>query len=362
MSTKIKQLFKDLSEENAVELRDILADGSWGHTAVADWIKGMGYSISEAGVRRWRNEHGWTKSTPMAAVETEDGEPYIQRQTREVGEYRQFDNDDQPMHFIIPDTQIEPGDPTDMMRWAGQYLVDHFGAHPHVRVIHLGDHAAMRSLSHHNSNQEAEGLLYMDDVNAANDAWHEFNNPIALEEAKGWSIKKIMCLGNHEEQITRYVGENPRLRGTMSTDDLAYAETGWDVVPFLEVIKVDGIYYTHYFVNNANGRAVSGMTETRIKSIGVPFVQGHQQGLKTGMVETVAGRRRGIVAGSCYLKSEGYRGPQAAGEWRGVLALHQVRDGDYDLMEVSLSYLCQKYEGMGIAQFMMEKYGLKWLA
>ena len=128
MSTKIKQLFKDLSEENAVELRDILADGSWGHTAVADWIKGMGYSISEAGVRRWRNEHGWTKSTPMAAVETEDGEPYIQRQTREVGDYRQFDNDDQPMHFIIPDTQIEPGDPTDMMRWAGQYLVDHFGA------------------------------------------------------------------------------------------------------------------------------------------------------------------------------------------------------------------------------------------
>ncbi len=76
------------------------------------------------------------------------------------------------------------------------------------------------------------------------------------------------------------------------------------------------------------------------------------------MLETLAGRRRGIVAGSCYLTAETYRGPQATGEWRGILVLNEVDgSGDFDLMEVSLNYLCHRYEGKSLERFLAKKYG-----
>ena len=36
---------------------------------------------------------------------------------------------------------------------------------------------------------------------------------------------------------------------------------------------------------------------------------------------------------------------------------HEVRDGGYDLMEVSLDFLCRKFEGVGINEFVAAEYG-----
>lgn len=274
-------------------------------------------------------------------------------------------------HVIIPDTQVEPNDPVDHLGWVGEYLVDQFAGRDGVSFIHLGDHAAMRSLSIHDSPEEAEGRRYHDDIDAANHAFDLLNAPLERHNARRrknkekqwWPEGRHFTLGNHENHITRAIGQDPRLKNTLSLDHLNYADHGWTVHPFLEVLRLDGIAYSHYFVNHANGNAVSGMIETRIKSIGCSFTQGHQQGLKTGMVETIAGRRRGIVAGSCYLKQEGYRAPQAVGEWRGILVCHQVNGrGDYDLMEVSLSYLCRRYEGQSIEKFLAKRYSIGWSA
>lgn len=282
-----------------------------------------------------------------------------------------LDVDNSHTHVIIPDTQIEPNDPTDHMGWIGEYLVDRFAGKDGVSFIHLGDHAAMRSLSVHDTPEEAEGRRYQDDIEAANDAFDLLCKPLERYNArrrknkeKTWlPERRILTLGNHENHITRSVAQDPRLKNTLSLDHLNFKQHGWEVFDFLEVVQLHGISYAHYFVNNANGRAISGMIETRIKAIGASFTQGHQQGLKVGMVETIAGRRRGIVAGSCYLKSEEYRGPQAQGEWRGILVCHQVNGrGDYDLMEVSLSYLCKKYEGQPIEKFMAKRYNIAWAA
>lgn len=275
------------------------------------------------------------------------------------------------IHVVIPDTQIEPGDPIDHMGWIGEYLVDQFAGKPDVTFVHLGDHAAMRSLSVHDSPEDQEGRRYVDDIESANHAFdvlcaplERYNDRRRKNKEKMWEpAGKHLLLGNHEDHITRAIGQNPKLKNTISLEDLNFKQHGWEVHPFLEVVLLGGISYSHYFVNNANGRAVSGMIETRIKSIGCSFTQGHQQGLKVGMVETIAGRRRGIVAGSCYLKNEQYRGPQAAGEWRGILVCHQVDgDGDYDLMEVSLDYLCRRYEGMALSNFMAKRYNMPWVA
>ena len=70
-----------------------------------------------------------------------------------------------------------------------------------------------------------------------------------------------------------------------------------------------------------------------------------------GNVLTVQGRRElpngqtqiGCVAGSFYQHNEDYRGPQAASEWRGLVVKHEVANGDYDPMFVSLDFLRKRY-------------------
>jgi hypothetical protein len=49
-------------------------------------------------------------------------------------------------------------------------------------------------------------------------------------------------------------------------------------------------------------------------------------------------------------------GPQGNAYWRGLFVKHEVKNGEYDLMEVSLDYLCRKYERMPLWEFMKRKY------
>lgn len=46
---------------------------------------------------------------------------------------------------------------------------------------------------------------------------------------------------------------------------------------------------------------------------------------------------------NCYLHDEDYKGPQANKHFRGCAMLHEVNDGDYNLMELSLDYLMNKW-------------------
>jgi len=229
----------------------------------------------------------------------------------------------------------------------------------------------MESLSSYDrGKREMEGRRYSRDVEAANVGFDLLNLPLTRlnkqrrkNKERQWQPRgKRILLGNHENRINVAVSLDAKLDGTISVDDLNYGDHGWTVHDFLEVEVIDGVAYSHYFQNSSNGRPVSGQIETRIKTIGCSFVQGHQQGLKVGMVESVAGRRRGIVAGSCYLHDEDYRGPQGRGEWRGILVLHEVAGGDYCLLEVSLDYLCRRYEGVPVAKFMAKRYNAGWAA
>ena len=261
-------------------------------------------------------------------------------------------------HIVIPDTQVAPGLPIDHLGWIGAYLVDEF-AHKSGRleIIHLGDHWTMQSLSSYDKGmRRAEGSRYEDDVESGNAGMRLLTGPIHAEQKlrrrahRPWDVGLHLLRGNHEERIERATQASPELFKKLDYKDLE--SPGWETHGFLEPVLLDGILYSHYFINPANGRPQAGMIETRIKSLGSSFTQGHQQGLKVGMVETVAGRRRGIVAGSCYLHNEEYRGPQGQTEWRGILVCWEVVEGDYDLMEVSLGYLCRRYEGVSLAEFL----------
>lgn len=267
-------------------------------------------------------------------------------------------------HVVIPDTQAGPGRPTDHLRWIGQYIVDQFSNHENVKVIHLGDHADMPSLSSYDRGKKSmENRRVMDDIAAANSAFIELNKPLEDHNRglrKKWWPERHIILGNHEDRITRAIEDDAQIDGLLSLDLLNYAEQGWDIHPFLKPHFIDGIGYAHYWANPMSGKPYGGMMATRLKTLGFSFTMGHQQ-LLDYAIRFVAGKsQHGLVAGACYLHDEDYKGYQGNAHWRGIVVCHDVRDGQYDPMFVSLGYLCRRYEGVEIETFLKKKYKMSY--
>ena len=250
-------------------------------------------------------------------------------------------------HFICPDTQVRPGVPTDHIDWAAQAIVEY---RPDVVVV-LGDWWDMPSLSTHSDpgSMEMEGLRYVDDVAAGNEAFARLVAPMEAEQArlrrnkeKQWNPRKVFLFGNHEHRITRAIEREPRNAGALTLDHLL--TPGFERHGFLERVWIDGIVYSHYFQNQGSRFAIGGSVDNRLNRIGDSFVQGHEQGMRYGNRVFPTGKtRHGLVCGSYYLHDEGYKGPQGNDHWRGCCVLNGVKDGDYDLMPLRMDYMREKY-------------------
>lgn len=141
-------------------------------------------------------------------------------------------------HMIIPDVQVRPGVNTDHLEWIGRYAAE---KRPDV-IVQIGDFADLPSLSSYSVGKaEAEGKRYKRDVAAVHAAMERLITPII--RVKGYKPRMVLTLGNHEDRISREVEANARLEGVISIDDLKYEEYGWEVHPFLKIVKIDGIEY-----------------------------------------------------------------------------------------------------------------------
>ena len=247
-------------------------------------------------------------------------------------------------HCLIPDVQAKPGVPLDHLRWGGEYIAE---KRPDV-IVCIGDFADMESLSSYDRGKKsAENKRYHADLEAAHKAMELLMTPIVqkMQKIPQWKPRLVLTLGNHEDRITRFVDDNAVMEGALCLDDLGYKAWGWEVIPFREPVCIDGLWYCHYFYNQNSGKPYAGENlQTRLKTIGHSFSMGHQQGLQTAIRDLSNGtRQRGLVAGSFYQHAEEYKGPQANGHWHGIVMKHEVKDGNYDLMEVSLEYLRRRY-------------------
>ena len=265
-------------------------------------------------------------------------------------------------HLVIPDCQVTPDSPTDHLTWIGEYILEQ---RPDV-IVNIGDFADMESLSTYDKGKrQFEGRRYIKDIDAARTAMirlmqpmNDYNERKRKHKERMYQPELHLTLGNHEYRIQRAIDSQAELDGVMGLMDLGYEDFGWSVSKFLVPIEIDGVTYAHYFANPMSGKPYGGQSiDTRLKNIGFSFTMGHQQTFMSGQRFLNNGQLiRGIVAGSCYLHDEDYRGPQSNGEWRGILVKHEVRDGQYDLMEVSLDFLCRKYEGCHVWEFMRDNY------
>ncbi len=255
-------------------------------------------------------------------------------------------------HLVIPDTQIRPGVCTNHLNALGNYIVNQ---RPDS-IIMLGDFADMHSLGTYDVGRKAgEGARYEEDIRSAKSAMATLFEPInEYNEQRRRSKERMyrpgwdLLLGNHENRINRHVNSYPVLDGRLSTRDLGYEERGWDVHDFLEVVEIDGIAYSHYFPRNANGQIMQTLrgapnARTQVQREQQSATAGHLQGLSFHVQQLRERRHYGLIAGSFYMHEEDYLGPQGTAYWRGVVVKHEVENGNYDPMFVSMEYLLKNW-------------------
>ncbi len=250
-------------------------------------------------------------------------------------------------HLLIPDCQVKPGVPLDHLDWVGQYIVD---KQPDT-VIQIGDFADMESLCSYDTGKKSfEGRRYRADIEIAKAGMLKVLLPLRAhqeklkhDKKKAYNPRLVLTLGNHEDRITRAVDSDPKLDGTIGLSDLAYESFGWEVFPFLQPVNIDGIMYSHYFPSGQLGRPCTS-ARAILSKYHMSCIAGHQQGRdiaygKRGDGKTITA----IIAGSFYQHEEAYLNPVTNNHWRGVYMLHEVSEGSFDEMAVSLDYLRRRY-------------------
>lgn len=235
-------------------------------------------------------------------------------------------------HMVIPDCQVRPRTNNDFLAWIGNYVE---AKRPDV-LVNIGDFTDMTSLSMYAVGKaESEGRRYMADIRSGKEGMAKLLKPIKHKPSR-----MVLTLGNHEDRIDREAENNPKWKGTVSTADLCYESFGWKVAPFLTVANLDGIEYSHYFVSGAMGRPVSSAAALlRIRQNSA--VMGHVQRVDLAVHPNT--QAIGLFAGICYTHDENYLTPQGNNTKRGIWVLHEVHNGTFDPMFVSLDFLKRKY-------------------
>jgi hypothetical protein len=186
--------------------------------------------------------------------------------------------------------------------------------------------------------------LISKDIEAANYSLERFERPIEdynrAHPENPYNPQKIKTDGNHEYRIIRATDIDPALHGKLTLEDLDFERRGWEVHPFLEVINVDGIEYSHYFTSGNMGRPVT-TAAALLRERQNSATMGHTQYADMAIHKKTM--KRALFCGVCYLHNEEYLGPQGNNVRRQVVMKHEVEDGLYDLMEVSLKFLKKRY-------------------
>lgn len=250
-------------------------------------------------------------------------------------------------HFVLPDVQAKPGVDFGFLTAIGNYII---AKKPDVLVC-IGDFADMPSLSSYDvGTKDFEGRRYHKDIAASNEAMDMLLSPIIAHNVrakknkeKQYKPRMVLTLGNHEERINKAINKDAKLDGLISINDLEYEEWGWEVIPFKQPIVIDGVAYVHYLPTGQRGMPCS-TANAQLNKAHMSIVTGHQQGLQIAMGKAAdGGRITSVIAGSCYEHQEKYMGPLENNHWRGALMLHNIDNGDFDLVPVPLRYIKEKH-------------------
>jgi len=239
------------------------------------------------------------------------------------------------MHIVIPDVQAKPGVPLEHLTWVGNYIAE---KQPDV-IVCIGDFADMQALSKYDVGTiRGENKRVQKDLQVAKEAMDLLTAP--FKDVPGYDPEMHLTMGNHEERLDRFANEHPYLEEVVGTHMLNFGSWGWKVHPFLKPVAVDGVRYCHYFISGGQGKAVSS-APALLRLQKSSCIMGHNQ--KTDVAFHPVTHQWAIFCGICNLHDEHYLGPQGNDVRRQILVLHEVEDGRFDPMFVSLKFLRKAY-------------------
>jgi hypothetical protein len=241
---------------------------------------------------------------------------------------------------LVMDAQVKEGVPTDHLVAYGKYIA---AKQPDV-IVCIGDWYDFPSLSFHNKpgSMELEGRRYIRDMEAGHRAMESFLTPIV--QAAGYHPSMVFTLGNHDILPSRQAAEDARLEGALVDPTEHLKRLGWLTVPFLQPVVIGGVAFCHYFPSGPMGRPV-GTARALLQKLHMSAVAGHQQGRDIAYGRRADGAHMtSIISGSFYQHEERYLSPFTNGHWRGTWFLHEVKDGCFDEMALSVNYLLRKFK------------------
>lgn len=239
---------------------------------------------------------------------------------------------------VVTDAQVRRGVKTDHIPAAGRYIAAH---QPDV-VVCIGDWWDMPAASMHDEagSEPTENQRIDKDIAVGCDAMEQFLEPIARKAR--YNPKLVFTLGNHEDRIVRAKKRNPRLV-TAGLGDLKLEDYGWQVIPFLQPIVIGGVAFCHYFPRGVMGRPIQSPS-IMLKELHMSAFAGHQQGRQIAYSRKAdGGALTAIISGSFYQHDESYMSPLSNRHYRGMCFLHEVKDGQFDEMWLSVNYLLRKW-------------------
>jgi hypothetical protein len=245
------------------------------------------------------------------------------------------------VHMVIPDIQAKPNVDHDHLEWIANYAIE---KRPDV-IVQIGDWADMPSLSLYDKGKRCyEGRRYVKDCEAANYSLERFERTLEdynrAHPDDPYNPRKVLTFGNHENRIERATMLDASLDGKLSMEDLDFERRGWECHKFLEIVTIDGIQYSHYFISGSMGRPVSSAAAL-LKVRSGSATMGHVQRMDVAYHPQT--QQIGLMCGVCYTHNEDYLGPQGNECPRQVIMKHEVDNGRYDLMAVSLRFLEKRY-------------------
>ena len=243
---------------------------------------------------------------------------------------------------ILTDAQVMPGVAMDHLGWYGEYIAQ---KKPDV-ILCIGDFGDFPSLSvFGRGERDFAAHRYSKDIASFHEGMQMFLGPIhaAMAADPKWKPYFEFCEGNHESHLDRITQQYPFLEGTIDKADLCLAEYGWRVHPFMQPVSIGGVAFCHYFPSGVMGKPISSAPAI-LRKLHMSAFAGHQQGREIAYSRRAdGGNLTAIISGSFYQHTYKYMSPFANAHWRGTYFLHEVHDGQFDEMALSINFLKRRF-------------------
>ena len=129
----------------------------------------------------------------------------------------------------------------------------------------------------------------------------------------------------------------------MSNADLRLKDYGWREHAFLQPISIAGVAFCHYFPSGVRGMPITTAAEL-LRKLHMSAIAGHQQGRDIAFARRADGQHMtAIISGSFYQHNYSYLSPFTNAHWRGAWMLHEVKDGAFDEMALSINFLKRRF-------------------